>query len=768
NFLVGLGNRHQLPKNVNFNYDIRPILSDNCFTCHGPDSSSRQADLRLDMEEAATALLKSGKHAIVPHRPGKSTLLARVASDDPAVMMPPPEMNKTLSDREVALLRKWIKQGAKWEPYWAFIPPKKTALPKKIARQSPPEIIDYLLVQKLKSSHLKAAPKANQSELIRRLSYLLTGLPPSPEEIEKFLSDTSPDAYEHLVDHYLASPRFGERWARHWMDLVRYGEHMGHEFDFSISGAYHYRDYLIRAFNADVPYDLFVKEHLAGDMLEQPRLHPTEGFNESVIGTAYLFLGEGKHSPVSLKGEEVDRIDNMIDVTSKTFQGLTVACARCHDHKFDPIPTTDYYAMYGMLESARLGPLPARLKLKDQEVLEELEDINKAIRKAIGAKLSPQSHDETLAQKAFIQSLEDEQAGSNFTTEQSYKIGDFREGNWNNWYTNGWAFGNGPVIGTPHFDEQLRLNGIEGAYASSRRFGKGVQGTLHSPYFTVEKDQLAVKARGMGGLIRIIVENFQVIQYPLWGGLEKRVNYPEWETYTFDLSRIKGHKAYLAFLPGRYEQHRYQVAPEDYIDIEYAYAYDSVFVEPPLDLIDDANLVSQNPIAAWQDDNATIQDAAYVDFLWSHLRKQNDDPEIIQLAEEFGQLSSQLHDPNHIIGAVEGDAVLSPVFIRGDKDQLSKEKVPRAFLAALSEDEDTFPPEGSGRLAWAEAVVDPRNPLSSRVMVNRIWHHLFGRGIVASVDNFGLQGQLPTHPELLDYLSVYFMEEGWSIKNLIR
>lgn len=760
---------YNLPNTVDFNYDIRPILSDNCFTCHGPDSSSRMANLRLDTEADAKAILKSGRSAIVPHRPQKSSLLSRVKSTDPAIQMPPPEMNKTLSKREVALLQKWIKQGAKWDTYWAFIPPKKPELPPKIAQQSTPVIIDYLVTEKLASKGLQAAPQANKNELIRRVAYLLTGLPPSPAEIKHFLEDLAPDAYVQMVDRYLASPRYGERWARHWMDLVRYGEHMGHEFDFTISGAWHYRDYLIRAFNQDVPYDLFVKEHLAGDMLENPRLHPEEGYNESIIGTAYFFLGEGKHSPVSLKGEEVDRIDNMIDVTSKTFQGLTVACARCHDHKFDPIPTTDYYAMYGMLESARIGPLPSKMSLKDQDLLQKIKSLQKEVRQNIGASLSEQTFDETQAQKAFIQSLPTKTPPANHpSTNASQAIGDFRAGNWDGWYTNGWAFGDGPVVGAPHFDEDLQLVGLEDPHASSRYYGAGVQGILHSPYFTIDQDFIAVKARGQQSVIRIIVENFQLIQYPLWGGFEKSVDDPEWQTYTFNLSMVKGHKAYIAFLPGHFVQHQYQIGPKDYLDVQYAYAYDSLFVEPRPKLSPVSWPKQQNPIAQWSKNNGQLQDAAYVNFLLSYLKKPNLSPQVSHLLADVDSLSKQLHDPSHIMGVVEGDAVFSPVFIRGNKDQLSKEKVPRAFLTALRQSQTDFPQEGSGRLAWAEAVVDPSNPLSSRVMINRIWHHLFGRGIVETVDNFGLQGKLPTHPALLDFLSLSFVEEGWSVKNMIR
>ncbi len=190
--------------------------------------------------------------------------------------------------------------------------------------------------------------------MIRRLSFDLIGLPPAPTEIEAFLTDHSPVAYEKLVERLLASPHYGERWARHWLDLVRFAETAGHEYDYEIPNAFRYRDYVIRALNADLPYDQFVIEQIAGDLLERPRRNPSGGFNESILGTAFYLLGEGTHSPVDVREEEMRRIDNQIDVLSKTFLGLTVACARCHDHKFDPITSKDYYALAGFLHSSRI------------------------------------------------------------------------------------------------------------------------------------------------------------------------------------------------------------------------------------------------------------------------------------------------------------------------------------------------------------------------------------------------------------------------------
>src|SRR5580704_3079869 len=237
--------------------------------------------------------------------------------------------------------------------HWAFQPLKRADVPALKSEQrviSNP--IDAFIHARLEKEGLKQSPAADKLTLIRRVTLDLIGLPPTPAEVDAFLKDQAPNALEKVVDRLLASPHFGERWGRHWLDLVRYAETRGHEFDYPAPNAYQYRDYVIRAFNADVPYNQFVTEHLAGDLLDRPRRHPTQGFNESVLGTGFWFLGEQLHSPVDLRQDEADRLDNMIDVFSKSFLGLTVSCARCHDHKFDAISTWDYYALLGFLESS--------------------------------------------------------------------------------------------------------------------------------------------------------------------------------------------------------------------------------------------------------------------------------------------------------------------------------------------------------------------------------------------------------------------------------
>ena len=341
--------------------------------------------------------------------------------------------------------------------------------------------IDRFIGARLSGAGLKPAPPASREGLIRRLSYVLTGLPPSPEEVRAFVADESPDAYERLVDRFLASPRFGERWARHWMDLIRYAMPEATSSTTRFRGSWRYRDYLIRAFNADVPYDRFVAEHLAGDLLEAPRRHPERRFDESVLGTAFYALGEGTHSPVDVRQDEADRINNIIDVTTKTFQGLTVACARCHDHKFDPIPTTDYYALYSIFESTRFAPtslLPADLTARLDSIralktemrqrladgwLEEL--VETPVRQAALRFPPEQDRREELSEPVSQES----------ETSSFQVLGDFRHGSFDGWFTHEPAFGRGPVMGALVFDQgETTLDSLAFGVASSQWWTKGI------------------------------------------------------------------------------------------------------------------------------------------------------------------------------------------------------------------------------------------------------------------------------------------------------
>ncbi len=728
-----------LPKHVDFNFHIRPILVQNCYLCHGPDPSSRKADLRLDTYEGATAALKEGGFAIVPGKPAKSELMFRINHEHEDKIMPPPETNSILTQREKDLLEKWIRQGAEWKPHWSFIQPK-------VAEEYGDAKIDQFIDKAIEQKGLQKAPIANEYTLIRRVAYLLTGLPPAPEDVEAFALDSSEQAYEKMVDRYLNAPAYGERWARHWMDLVRYAETKGHEFDYPITGAWKYRDYLIRAFNNDLPYDQFLKEHLAGDILEEKRYDSESGLLESQIATAFYAMGEGTHSPVDIKQDEANRIDNMIDVTTKTFQGLTVSCAKCHDHKFDPITAADYYALYGVMESTRFTPLDADQTLAKEITAKEIMGIEAYVQKTVADKIT-----EKYSETAF------DNEKMPFETPDYVTIGDFRGPNLDGWNTTGLAFGSRTTLGNPNIHPATgKLMALDEGRASSRIFGSGKMGTLRSPDFILDTDFIGVRARGAQSTIRIIVDNFQLIQWPIYGGLTHAVDNSKWENYTFNVEPWKGHKAYIEILPGKYQQHNYKLPPEAFVEAQYAISFNG----------DWPSKVTSN-----QNESSTAFSEKQVKRYNSMLKKGQLNlhfPKLTTALDSTKNLSKTIENTAFIYGVSDGSATDSPVFIRGRYQEPSEENVPRRFLSALPHGNEPFQSKGSGRLELAEAMLQADNPLTARVMVNRIWHHLFGKGIVETVDNFGLQGKLPTHPELLDHLAITFQKEDWSIKKMIR
>ncbi|MCB0685896.1 MAG: PSD1 domain-containing protein [Saprospiraceae bacterium] len=721
-----------LPEVVDFNQHIRPILSNNCYTCHGPDISSRKADLRLDQEIYAKTKNENGHWPIKAGSSQKSEIYKRISTDDPEQIMPPPETNRTLSDYEKALIARWIDQGALWKKHWAFIPPTE------VANADDHHTIDQIIDKKLTSMDLHRAPLAGSKSLARRLSFILTGLPPDVASLDKNLEDTS--IYEAYVDELLASPAYGERWARHWMDLARYAEGRGHEFDYPVIGAWQYRDYLIRAFNQDIPYDDFIREQLAGDLLKTPRINDKEHYNESTIGTVFLNLSEGKHSPVDTKDEEKIRIDNVIDVTTKTFQGLTVACARCHDHKFDDIPTTDYYALYGIFESTRAHLYPT---FATAEYGEEIDSI-KALKENLKHYLHAISDQAETPEATLIS-----QPSTSELTLDVKVMGDFRQESFDGWTSDGYCFGDRPNTGEVVVKEDHRAAVVREGVASSRKFNMGLSGALRSPTFIIDHDYLLFRAAGRASTIRVVMDNLQLIQDPIHGAFTRRIDSDTLQDYISYVGQWKGNKAYIEIIPGIYyskngKNHHYKLDPDAWIEASYVLAMDTM-MEKSSSCWWSTNVEKKSP------NNEKLPEG-----IWK------------VYSEKLTEFQSTFNDTMFYAGSTDGDYIQSAVFIRGDHRNLSEEKVPHRFFTALKDIGPEFPKEGSGRLALAEAIADPSNPLTARVMVNRVWHHLFGRGIVSTVDNFGLQGTLPSHPELLDHLALWFIKHDWSVKQLIK
>jgi mono/diheme cytochrome c family protein len=381
---------------LNFGRDIQPILADNCFACHGPDVHQRKAKLRLDTRTGALAELRSGGHAIVPGKPDESVLLERITDDNPARHMPPKKSGKNLTPAQIDLLRRWIAEGATYTTHWAFVPPMRHALPKvRSHAQWARNPIDAFILARLEREGLQPSPEADRTTLIRRVTLDLTGLPPTPAEVDAFLADTSPNAYEEVVDRLLKSPRYGEHMARFWLDAARYGDTHGLHLD-NYREMWPYRDWVIKAFNDNKPYDQFLTEQLAGDLLPDATLDQivATGFNRCHVTTS-----EGG----SIEEEVyVRNVVDRVDTTGTVFLGLTVGCSRCHDHKFDPIKTKEYYQFFAFFNSldgpaldgnaARPAPTVSTPTAEQKKDLERVQQKITALRKQINEEAAQALH----------------------------------------------------------------------------------------------------------------------------------------------------------------------------------------------------------------------------------------------------------------------------------------------------------------------------------------------------------------------------------------
>ena len=342
NKLYGLEAKDQ----ISYNFHVRPILSDNCFACHGPDANKRESDLRLDTEEGAYAALKDNPaaHAIVPGDPQASEVVLRILSSDPSEKMPPPSSNLTLTEAEIDILKKWVEQGAIYEPHWAFVPPVRVSLPKVVDDSWPQNGIDHFVLEKMSANNLSPNNPASKLHLLKRLSLDLNGLPPSLEMMEDFANDEKPDAYERMVDHLLIQPAFGEKLAILWMDIARYSDSYGYQDD-NVRTQWPYRDWVIHAFNTNLPYDKFITWQLAGDLLPKAN-------KEQILATA--FNRNHKYTEEGGVIDEEYRVEYILDKTntfSKAILGITVECAQCHDHKYDPISQENYFQLFAFFNN---------------------------------------------------------------------------------------------------------------------------------------------------------------------------------------------------------------------------------------------------------------------------------------------------------------------------------------------------------------------------------------------------------------------------------
>jgi hypothetical protein len=888
-----------------FEKKVRPVLAENCFRCHS-DKGKVRGGLRLD---SRAGLLKGGDNgpALVPGSPEKSRLVEAVSYKNSELTMPP---KGKLPDAVLADLSAWVKMGAPWpnaggdtgptktvgfdlakrkREHWCWQPVRPQAPPAVKGSAWPRDPVDRFILARLEEKGLHPAAPADRRTLLRRITFDLTGLPPTPAEIDAFLADTSADAYEKVVDRLLESPRYGERWARHWLDLVRYGESRGHEFDPNIPDAYQYRDYVIRALNADVPYDQFVREHVAGDLLPNPRRNPLtptplppgergrgegEGFNESIIGSGFWFLGEEVHSPVDVRQDQADRFDNRIDVFGKTFLGLTVACARCHDHKFDAISAKDYYALYSFLSSSSYRLARFDSLDQDRAAAAELAKVRKQARAEVGKALAAAAR--PLAERAadyllaareallaegepdcdrtaaahkldagllrgwvnatlnaardrddplhawavvapepvakdgkrlaeLLRPLADEmrrrETAAGAALKNAQVVIDYSRCAPADWMPDDAAFGPGPARpgdmrltssgvrfverGAAEYDrafDGLRLSpGAETDPGALGRITVRSGRTLCTPTFRVTTGRLFYLVRGTGAVYASVGSHVE-IDGPLHGQLVTSLpagNEFHWAAQ--DLTRYQGLDAHLEFTaapgsdfavamvvqaeqpPGSVDRpsHALLALLDESKSVEaLAAGYGRLFADVVKRLSTDE--VGGSPdgprLAGWLTRHRE---------LLGEVKGFDEKVTALRAAEKKAAAGIKT-DSRLALAMLDGSGVDEHVFVRGSP-KAAGEPAPRRLLEALAGPEPLAPKHGSGRLELARQMTDPAvNPLVARVMVNRVWHHVFGRGIVASVDNFGVLGELPTHPELLDYLADRFVREGWSVKKLVR
>jgi hypothetical protein len=805
--------------------------------------------------------------AVLPGKPADSLLLKAIRHEDKDLAMPPPKSGKPLSAAVIADFEKWIVDGAVW-PGSASAAPKRDAfdiserkrrLPwlwQTPLRQTVPDVpgnteVDRFISAGLLAKGLAPAPPTDDLTWLRRAYFAIIGLPPGRDEMHAFLADSQAGRRDRVVDALLASPHFGERWARHWMDVVRYAESRGHEDDFIIANAWRYRDYLIRAFNSDLPYNRFIEEHIAGDIIP-PRL-ASAGANESVLATGWAFLGEEVHNPVDILQDECERVDNKVDVLSKAFLGLTVACARCHDHKFDAISQRDYYALTGFIlgspyRQARFETGPAHTdaarKLaalraeRAPRIIKALESSHRGTAKTTAASLmaarrilfgeSPASvatatgldeaklalwlaelksavasrehplhtftmlaHEPDALNPARFPALLAKRLEAQTATPGDVRIiADYTVPGRTAWKTDGPTFGNGPlragelIFGTgenplprimPYgaavrdaFWNRLSLTpGTEmdsGNLAAAARAGK----TLLTPKFTLGSGTLHLLLRGKAGVYAGVDSHIMLV-----GGLHERLltsfdtgGKLQWATY--NLATYAGHRTHL------------EIAPKSDTPLEV------------LMVVESEKLPAWIPITSWRPPegipslqslaeafagdvaSATAQSApTIVDWIAQNPALFSGDNSGLRAAtadlkETHDALAKTIRwDSPTAVSWADGTGVDASILIRG-KPGRPGAIAPRGLPEVLG-----YPriatTETSGRAELAAQLTDPANPLVARVMVNRIWHHLFGRGIVPTPDNFGYLGERPSHPELLDHLAWQFIHnDEWSVKSMIR
>jgi len=799
-FAAGLTANAQTAKvmPVDFDRDVRPILADNCFNCHGFDENKRQAGLRLDNGDGAIQKLPSGAFAVVAGKPDHSGIMQRMLAKD-ALQMPPASSGKILSPKQIAVLRAWITQGAKYGTHWAFVSPKRPAVPKVKTANWVKNPIDNFLLARMEQEKLKPSLEASKATLLRRLSLDLTGLPPTLAEIRAFVRDTSPNAYENQVDRLLASPRYGERMALKWLDAARYADTHGFHID-SHRDMWRWRDWVIEAYNKNLPYDKFTLYQIAGDLLPNATL-------EQKIATGF-----NRNHPINFEGGAIPEeyqtayVIDRVDTTATTFLGLTAKCAQCHSHKYDPLTHKEYYQFYAFFNTIKevgldgtrgnaapfiKAPLPGQSE-QLQEFGKHASESETAL-KARAALITPNRAE-------WEPRLLAEQQKGEVTAELAAWIG-FEEKTGESFVTNGGANSAGTVRGKAQWDTgksggALRLDGTNyaelGNSPAFERTDKFAYGAWVNPadnsHMTVLSKMDA--ANGVRGYDLYLGDGKVYVHLiSTWDSNAIRLNSKQtipmnqWTHLfvTYDGSqKAKGVKIYVNGKPAEtditHDTLTGTLKTDQPVRIGTRSAgggfkglIDEVrFYRRELSGAEVAQLVGNDalrPLLTIAADKRTPEQQTTL----ANFYLENFDADYKRISKELASWRQKYAEldkaiPTTMVMEEQEKPRVTHLLLRGQYD-LFGEKVTAgvpAFLPSLPKSKTP------NRLALAEWLIEPNNPLTSRVAVNRFWQTLFGTGIVKTVEDFGTQGERPSHPELLDYLATEFVRNGWDTKAMMR
>ena len=858
-----------------FERRIRPMLIKHCGRCHGGDVSNPKGALRFDSRQS---LLEGGDRgpSIVPGNAEKS-LLMRAVRHDPQVDLKMPQGRDRLSEQEIADLARWIDMGAPWpnveppvessadddEPQqWALVPINDPRVPEVDDRGWSQNEIDRFIWRRLEAKQLSPAPVADRRTLIRRVTFDLIGLPPTPAEVAAFLADSSPGAFARVVERLLSSPHYGERWGRHWLDLMGYAETDGHEYDPDKPDAFRYRDYVIEALNIDLPYDVFLREHLAGDLLGQQRLNLDGAQFATPVATEFYWLGDVQNVPVDEALAVANQVERQIDVIGKAFLGLTLACARCHDHKFDPISTEEYYSLAGFIYSSRRVHRAIDSPDRENEIEQSVDEMRELRQKiaeagqsaAIGVQREALSMmaEYLLAAAALLEGgnatdaeemkraardrelefdvlqrwcnllseadanrdpifypwmrLADQSPsrlarraaalGESMTNAPSQVVGetpgqevfeDFEGSDYEGWTPIGHAFQGGPT-----HDHSTEVQGVIGSgYASSGEISEVLTGRLLSDPFVIRKKYINFLIAGgdfpQRTCLNVIVFGQRLPELTATGDGTGRMR-----LVSFEVRNLIGREA------------RFELV-DDVRDKGGRIAVDRIFFsdqEPQMPPPAPNSVVAEflkRPGLDNVEDLAQRYEDVVLDVLDKWQEGVEENPQLRRLdsegEEQLRRFAMGPENPLSTSGVSQEDSIdelrrirqlernfpssATAMIVTDDKPRDMRvhisgqpnnlgDVVPRGVPSCLGLEMPAEPPEGSGRTYLADRIASENNPLTARVMVNRLWKHHFGRGLVASLDNFGMQGEVPSHPELLDWLATRFIQSGWSLKGMHR